>query len=227
MNPWMHAIGWTLIHFVWQGGLLALATAAGLRLCRRRSSEARYAIACAGLTALLAAPVVTAAFFWTPGSGLVRAENTGPAVPASDATLTVPHSSTAGGSSSMSAAASVMRIRLDAWLSFVVWGWLAGVTALLARFAGGCWRVHRLRECHARLPIPLREVRPYVRENRASRRTCLFPSELPELRQPVRAARAGPVRGSDPAQELSPNNNPWRVCAPPPWCGGARRAGVV
>ena len=30
-------------------------------------------------------------------------------------------------------------------LPFVVWGWLAGVTALLARFAGGCWRVHRLR----------------------------------------------------------------------------------
>lgn len=145
MNPWMHAIGWTLIHFVWQGGLLALATAAGLRLCRRRSSEARYAIACAGLTALLAAPVVTAAFFWTPGSGLVPAENTGPAVPASDVTLTVPQSSTDGGSSSMRGAAAVARIRLDAWLSFVVWGWLAGVTALLARFAGGCWRVHRLR----------------------------------------------------------------------------------
>ena len=39
----------------------------------------------------------------------------------------------------------VSRIGLDAWLSFVVWGWLAGVTLLLARFAGGCWRVHRLR----------------------------------------------------------------------------------
>jgi beta-lactamase regulating signal transducer with metallopeptidase domain len=45
----------------------------------------------------------------------------------------------------MRGAAAVTRIRLDAWLSFVVWGWLAGVTALLARFAGGCWRVHRLR----------------------------------------------------------------------------------
>ena len=54
MNPWMQVTAWTLIHFVWQGGLLALATAAGLRLCRRRSPEARYAIACAGLTAMLA-----------------------------------------------------------------------------------------------------------------------------------------------------------------------------
>jgi len=41
MSPWMQITAWTLIHFVWQGGLLALATAAGIRLCRRRSSEAR------------------------------------------------------------------------------------------------------------------------------------------------------------------------------------------
>ena len=39
----------------------------------------------------------------------------------------------------------VSRIGLDAGLSFVVWGWLAGVTLLLARFGGGCWRVHRVR----------------------------------------------------------------------------------
>ena len=64
MNPplqaWTHVIGWTLIHFVWQGGLLAIVVAAGLRLCRRRSPAARYAIACAGLTAMLAAPAITA-----------------------------------------------------------------------------------------------------------------------------------------------------------------------
>ena len=33
MQAWMLVTGWTLIHFVWQGGLLAVATAAGLRLC--------------------------------------------------------------------------------------------------------------------------------------------------------------------------------------------------
>ncbi len=144
MNPWMQATGWTLIHFVWQGGLLALATAVGLRLCRRRSSEARYAIACAGLTAMLAAPVVTAAFFRTPDSALVSRGNVLPAVPGSEAVVTVPRSSTDEASSPTNAAATGA-IRLDAVLPVVVWGWLAGVTALLARFAGGCWRVHRLR----------------------------------------------------------------------------------
>lgn len=31
MNPWVIVTGWTLIHFVWQGALIAFATAAGLR----------------------------------------------------------------------------------------------------------------------------------------------------------------------------------------------------
>ena len=144
MNPWMQATGWTLIHFVWQGGLLALATAVGLRLCRRRSSEARYAIACAGLTAMLAAPVVTTAFFRTPDSALVSRGSVLAAVPGSEAVVTVPRGSTDEVSSPANAAPTGA-IRLDAVLPVVVWGWLAGVTALLARFAGGCWRVHRLR----------------------------------------------------------------------------------
>jgi hypothetical protein len=73
MNPWMQITGWMLIHFVWQGGLLALATAAGLQLCRRAPSATRYAIACTGLTAMLASPVMTAAYFSMPGAGLVQA----------------------------------------------------------------------------------------------------------------------------------------------------------
>ena len=38
MNPWIEATGWTLIHFVWQGTLLTLATAAALGLCRRSAA---------------------------------------------------------------------------------------------------------------------------------------------------------------------------------------------
>src|SRR5712672_2819948 len=87
MSPWMQITAWTLIHFVWQGGLLALATAAGIRLCRRRSSEARYAIACAGLTAMLASPVITAAFLSAPGSVLVAGRSALSTVPGSEATL--------------------------------------------------------------------------------------------------------------------------------------------
>jgi len=145
MNPWMQVTGWTLIHFVWQGGLIALATAAALRLCQRRSSEAQYAIACAGLTAMLASPAITAAFLWAPGSVIAPSVTILPTASGSDVTLARPRTAPHDGSSSTTAAADVARIRPETWLSFAVWAWLGGVTLLLARFAGGCWRVHRLR----------------------------------------------------------------------------------
>ena len=54
MSPLFEVTGWTLIHFVWQGTLLALATAAALGACRRSAADIRYAIACLGLAAMLA-----------------------------------------------------------------------------------------------------------------------------------------------------------------------------
>ena len=145
MNAWMHVTGWTLIHFVWQGALLALSTAAALRLIRLRSPEARYAIACAGLTAMLATPLVTAAFLWTSESVARPADGVnGPDALRSEDSATTPRLATGAMPSPANSAAGT-RIRLETWLSYVVWAWLAGVTLLMARFVGGCWRVHRLR----------------------------------------------------------------------------------
>src|SRR5262249_5516351 len=39
---------------------------------------------------------------------------------------------------------AIARAGLEPWLPAVVWAWLTGVAALIVRFAGGCWRVHRL-----------------------------------------------------------------------------------
>ena len=60
MSSWMQVTGWTLAHFVWQGGLIALMVAATLRLGRRWPSNARYVIACGGLIAMLVVPIATA-----------------------------------------------------------------------------------------------------------------------------------------------------------------------
>ena len=144
MNPWTQITGWTLVHFVWQGGLIALATAAALQLCRQRSSEARYAIACAGLAAMLAAPVVTAALMSARGSALAPGGTMLSANPSFDVSGTTletvkverstPDDVTAGPITSV-----------ETWLPIAVWAWLGGVALFLARFAGGCWRVHRIR----------------------------------------------------------------------------------
>jgi bla regulator protein BlaR1 len=50
------ALGWTLVHFVWQGALLGCLTAVLLTLLRNARPETRYAVACAGLLLCLAWP---------------------------------------------------------------------------------------------------------------------------------------------------------------------------
>ena len=51
-------LGWTLLHFVWEGALVALALALVLPFVRR-SARARYALACLALGCLVAAPLAT------------------------------------------------------------------------------------------------------------------------------------------------------------------------
>jgi len=142
MSAWMQVLGWTLIHFVWQGAVIAIAAAGVLRLCRRRSAESRYVVACVALTAMLASAAVTAGTLQrrealSPDSGAFLGAAGG--------------ESAAAGRENVSARglalgqAEAVRSRVDTALPVIVWLWLIGVTLLLARFTGGCWRVHRLR----------------------------------------------------------------------------------
>ena len=151
MNPWMPVVGWTLIHFLWQGAVIALVTAAGLRLCRPSSAHTRYAVACVGLATMLASPPATAAtaIFWTPGSALESIGNAFPAGPWVDAALRLPRIN----DQERPPDAATTRVRFGPFLLFVAWGWLAGVALLLARLAGGCWRIRRLRMTAIREPV--------------------------------------------------------------------------
>lgn len=56
MSALIDAIGWTLLHFVWQGALLGCATALALALLRRARPEHRYNVACAALLACVLWP---------------------------------------------------------------------------------------------------------------------------------------------------------------------------
>ena len=58
-QPWVERLGWTLVHFLWQGLSIAVLYAAARRgMARRASPNARYLLACAALAAMLAAPLV-------------------------------------------------------------------------------------------------------------------------------------------------------------------------
>jgi beta-lactamase regulating signal transducer with metallopeptidase domain len=141
MSPWTHVVGWTLIHFVWQGALLAVVAAGAMRLCRHRTPNVRYAIACVALAAMLASAAVTAFVLGT------RDVTAAPAVHLSQ-TVAPPVIASAGSrswtDSGIFVMHSVLPADINALLPFIVFVWLAGVTMLLVRMAGGLWHVRRV-----------------------------------------------------------------------------------
>jgi uncharacterized protein (TIGR03435 family) len=62
-----YAFAAALVDFVWQGTLVALPVAVGLRALRRRSPQARYALGATAMIALVALPVVTTVLRYATG----------------------------------------------------------------------------------------------------------------------------------------------------------------
>ncbi len=61
MNTLIEVLGWTLIHFTWQGTLVALSLAGVLRMLRGSSTNTRYAAACIALLLMSSLPLSTIA----------------------------------------------------------------------------------------------------------------------------------------------------------------------
>lgn len=59
-HPLSEVVGWSLVHFVWQGAAIAIIVGVVLRVMRRSSANARYVAACFALATMAACPVVTA-----------------------------------------------------------------------------------------------------------------------------------------------------------------------
>lgn len=59
LDPMLQTTAWALIHFLWQGCLIWLATVFALFLARSRSPQVRYLVACAGLALCLLLPMAT------------------------------------------------------------------------------------------------------------------------------------------------------------------------
>src|SRR5689334_8726228 len=63
-----HRFAGSLLHFIWQGALIAVCAAIGLRLLRDRSAEARYGFAIVAMLCMLSAPMLTLAFYAETGA---------------------------------------------------------------------------------------------------------------------------------------------------------------
>lgn len=157
MNDAIHVAGWTLVHFVWQGAVVGLAAAIALHVLRHSAPQARYAVACLVLAAMLALPGATA---WRLLS--MPADTLEPAAPVHrslylrvspeparhDRIMVGRLRHTATPATETAARASLGPLLLPTFVAL----WFGGVCLLLARLAGGWWRVRRLQQAGLNLP---------------------------------------------------------------------------
>ena len=73
-GPIADALGWTLLHAIWQGFALVLPTAVALHLLRSRSSNFRYQIGVLALLAQLLTSAVTFVWYYEPTADLVTVD---------------------------------------------------------------------------------------------------------------------------------------------------------
>lgn len=147
MTPMTQAVGWALVHFVWQGTLVALGLAAGLALLRPRSAAVRYAASVGALALLLVLPAATALRSYPESSPVSPA-------PAVVGTAAAPAARPMAPAAAeiLPASAPALRERLQPYLPSLLSVWLAGVVLLSVWHLGGWLQARRLTRVGTRPP---------------------------------------------------------------------------
>jgi beta-lactamase regulating signal transducer with metallopeptidase domain len=166
---WLHnrevvALGWTLLHFCWQGTVIALLYAIANRAAVNASRNTRYGIA---MVALALMPLVTVTTFIEQEQLLVQVPRNGREVVASQLGSlhnTIIHAVPLA-TSTVERSELWIAWNADQMLPWVVGIWLGGVLLLAVRAAGGWWRLEQIR-CASRNAIPA-EVESSFRRARA------------------------------------------------------------
>ncbi len=170
-------LGWTLVHFLWQGAALAGLLALMLWLTKGHSPRLRYGLACLVLALMALAPVAT----WyqlgqSPTTHRSRVvSSTGSAPKTGSAAPSEPSSPAMGAVSSSRA--------WDRFLPLAVGLWLLGVAAMSLRLASGWAWLQWLRRRPDTVPaaddIQLRLLRLCQRMNLASNIRILLCEKVP------------------------------------------------
>lgn len=160
--PTIESIGWTLVHFLWQGLLIAIALRVILQALGPNDARRRYAAATIAMLALILAPLVTyvsveassvpSALVFTrqilepPGGDDLQALGGGPDITADAAERTYPEDGTRS--------VADWKTRITSYLHplfpWMVLGWLSGVLFLSLRFGAGWLFTRQLKICGVR-----------------------------------------------------------------------------
>ncbi|MCA1634012.1 MAG: polysaccharide deacetylase family protein [Acidobacteria bacterium] len=168
----LRAIGWALVHSLWQGALVALVYACFASLAKSSAANVRYVAACAALVLMLALPVATACLnlrgVQAPSArgaslaGDAWAESLQARGRAEADGKTAAEGATRGASDEAAATGGGFRLwaeeRFDALLPWLVWGWAVGVALCALRVGVGWFSVRRLKSSARPVHGEYREV---------------------------------------------------------------------
>ena len=138
-EPLPVALGWTLLHALWQGFALVLPAALLLYVLRRRAGLVRYRVAVLTLFCQIIASAVTFALYYRPGRLLAQL------VPATQTNNSVRRVWLTALAETPASWQQTVQHWLNAHLADVVLLWLAGVTVFGVRLVGGWLFVNRLK----------------------------------------------------------------------------------
>lgn len=162
-KPIFQALGWALVHFLWQGTIVAILYAVLAAALRRRSANVRYSMACGAMLLMLAFPLATIYLLAQPSSQSLEGKSIGSqrlrseiSQPSARATLlSEAHELSLSGETlkSNDAASSTSSSSFWVWakqrfadfLPWLVAIWFAGVLFLSLRFLGGLFVAQRLK----------------------------------------------------------------------------------
>src|SRR5258707_13158557 len=133
----LRTLGWTLLHFLWQGAGLAALFAVAAAVCR--SASARYALAVGALVLMLVSPVVTFTLW--------RAQVSPAARTGAEGALAWAGTSTQNATALPGSRAPLAESRSEQPMGmlWLVEAWFLGVLLLSLRTAGGLILIERMR----------------------------------------------------------------------------------
>ncbi|WP_207433567.1 M56 family metallopeptidase [Sabulibacter ruber] len=147
-----HALGWTLLHSLWQGALLALLLAVLLRLMHRHSAAIRYRVAWGGLMAMLLVSVITYTRLYNKETAIAKKAAVLISAPETQPMETI-HLFSVQAPSTWESSLAKGQAYFEQHLPAIVLLWLVGMLLMGLRLLGGWVYVQRLRS-YRTSPVP-------------------------------------------------------------------------
>lgn len=135
-------LGWTLLHFLWQGAVIALILAIVLWLTKGSSPNLHYLVSCVCLALMVLLPIFTYALLAPSIQAVPDVSYDLKPAPAWEARATAP---SAHKTPSTLPPAAATHDGLEPFLPYLVAFWLIGVLLLSVRLLGGLWLLHKLK----------------------------------------------------------------------------------